>query len=197
MRQFTAELHSSGFLCRKRLHLHVALGCLVNSVLNSNWFALILNCIEPNTRERERKKKPRWCVCFSATENNAGRTLIGIGAREGCKFPCGSARLNCWESWLAFILQRPRLTFLLSRANRDLWNYCCETFAAGSLFIWWLHTCVSELRDAHSRAKERVRERAGVLRHSVSVTRLHRLRCSPLTGQIHFLYLSFMNFDQL
>jgi len=37
------------------------------------------------------------------------------------------------------------LTFLLSRAKRDLWNYCCcETFAAGFLFDDYIHVYVSE-----------------------------------------------------
>jgi dolichol kinase len=49
---------------------------------------------------------------------------------------------------LSFSLSLVLLTFLLSRAKRDLWNYCCcETFAAGFLFDDYIHVYVSE-RDA-------------------------------------------------
>lgn len=198
MRQFTAELHSSGFL-QKKASFACCFGVSgeqrAKSVLNSNWFALILNCIEPNTHERERKKKPGGVFVSLPTKITQAALWSGSAQERDVNFPVAlHASIADWESWLLFCSALVSRSSSPERTGTSGITAAKPLLLVGFLFDDYIHVWV---RDAHSRARERVRERAGVLRHSVSVTRLHRLRCSPLTGEIHFFYLSFMNFDQL
>jgi hypothetical protein len=197
--------------CSKRLHLHVALGCLVNKNKKPVQFQLIcidiLNCNRQNTLQREsQRERKKHSRCLFPCHRKLRNPNFDRDRRDSrCKF--GSARLNWRAACVAFILQplflSLSLTFLLSRAKRDLWNYCCcETFAAGFLFDDYIHVYVSEGCELNKgedgvdreraaqifTACSQERMRAGVLRHSLvsghSVLAVHKM----------IFYLSFYEF---